>query len=212
MPSIRFGFIIGLALLVAACVVDQTGFAPQLGVEAMSHVYDVPAGPCATAASRVRRFVVATANDRPESVRVSIEGHPGGCARTIARAIEQAGVEASHIRLLATASAPHGVRVRIERLVVTRVDCHISDAFNRGMFMETEFDPALGCSTKAAIGGMVADPEDLEIGKGRMRAEGEPAASAVAALRSSHDTQAANSGEDHHQSVAHPTTTTTTAQ
>ena len=114
-------------------------------------------------------------------------------------------MEAAHIRLFAAASVPHGVRVRVERLVVTHVDCHVFDAFNRGSFMETDFDPALGCSTAAAIGGMVADPEDLDLGKGRMRAEGEPAASAVAALRSVHDTQPANNGEEHHQSVVHPT-------
>jgi type IV pilus biogenesis protein CpaD/CtpE len=202
MPSIRFGFVVALALLVAACAVERTGIAPQLGVETMNRVYDVPAGRCATAASRVRRFVAATANDRPESVRVSIEGHPGGCATTIARAIEQAGVDPSHIGLVAAASLPQGVRLRIERLVVTHVDCHVSDAFNRGIFTENGFDPALGCSTAAAIGGMVADPEDLDTGKGRIRAEGEPAASAVAALRGVHDTQAAKSGEEHHQDAA----------
>lgn len=205
MLSIRFGLVVALALPVSACVMDQTGVAPQLGVETMNQIYDVPAGPCATAASRVQRFVVATANNRPESARVTIEGHPGGCATTIAKAIEQAGVEASHIRLVAAASMPHGMRVRIERLVVTHVNCHVSDAFNRGIFMETDFDPALGCSTAAAIGGMVADPEDLDIGKGRMRADGEPAASAVAVLRGVHATQAANSVEEHHQSIAHPT-------
>ena len=205
MPSIRLGFVVSLALLVAACTVDQTGGAPRLGIETMDHVYDVPAGPCATAASRVRHFVAATANDRPESVRVSIEGRPGGCATAIAKAVEQVGVEASHIRLVAAASMPHGMRVRIERLVVTHVDCHVSDAFNRGIFMETDFDPALGCSTAAAIGSMVADPEDLDIGKGRMRADGEPAASAVAVLRGIHATQAANSSPEPHQSVAGPT-------
>jgi type IV pilus biogenesis protein CpaD/CtpE len=201
MPSIRFGLVVALALPVAACVMDQTGVAPRLGVETMNQVYDVPTGPCATAASRVQRFVAATANDRPESARVTIEGHPGGCAKTVAKAIEQAGVEASHIRLVAAASGPHGVRVLVERLVVTHVDCHVYDAFNRGIFMENDFDPALGCSTAAAIGGMVADPEDLAIGKGRMRAEGEPAASAVATLRSVHDTHAPTSGQEQHQSV-----------
>ncbi len=204
MPSIRFGFVVGLALPVAACAVDQTGVAPRLGIETMNHVYDVPAGPCATAASGVRDFVAATANDRPESVRVSIEGRPGGCATTIAKAIEQAGVEAPHIRLVAAGSMTRGMRVRVERLVVTHVDCHVSDAFNRGMFMETDFDPALGCSTAAAIGGMVADPEDLDIGKGRMRADGEPAASAVAVLRGIHAARETNSSAERHQSVAGP--------
>lgn len=202
MPSIRFGFVVALALPVAACAVDQTGVAPRLGIETMNHVYDVPTGPCATAASHVRDFITATANDRPESVRVSIEGRPGGCAMTIAKAIAQAGVEMSHIRLVVAASMPHGMRVRIERLVVTHIDCHVSDAFNRGIFMETDFDPALGCSTGAAIAGMVADPEDLDMGKGRMRAEGEPAASAVAVLRGINATQAAKGGEEHRQDVA----------
>lgn len=204
MPSIRFGLVVALALPVAACMMDHSGVAPRLGAETMNQIYDVPAGPRATAASRVQRFVAATANDRPESARVTIEGHPGGCAATIAKAIVQAGVEASHIRLVAVASTPHGMRVRIERLVVTHVDCHVSDSFNRGIFMESDFDPALGCSTAAAIGGMVADPEDLDIGKGRMRADGEPAASAVAALRGVHATLAANSVEEHRQSVALP--------
>jgi len=204
MPSLRVGLVVVLAWPVAACAFDQTGVAPRLGIEAMNHVYDVPAGPCATAASRVRHFVTAVANGRPESVRVSIEGRPGGCATTIAKAIEQAGVEAAHLRLVAAASIPHGFRVRVERLVVTHVDCHVADAFNRGIFMETDFDPALGCSTAAAIGGMVADPEDLDIGKGRIRAEGEPAASAVAVVRGAHTSQTANGGVEQHQSVAAP--------
>ena len=65
MTSIRVGFVVALAWPVAACAVDHTGVAPRLGIETMNHVYDVPAGPCATAAAAMAGSVLVSITSRP---------------------------------------------------------------------------------------------------------------------------------------------------
>ena len=204
MASIASGFAIALALLVGGCAVDRTPPGPQLAGETLHYVYDVPGGRCSGAGSGVEHFVATTANGRPESLRTWIEGPRGACTTAIEHAIVRAGVDPSHVKLTAAAALHHGARVHIERLLVSHADCHLSDGFNRGIFTENIADAALGCSTAAAIGGMIADPEDLNIGKGRSRAEGEPATRAVANLRGEQQTHAGAPGADRGQTATHP--------
>ncbi|MGJ4896638.1 MULTISPECIES: hypothetical protein [unclassified Bradyrhizobium] len=204
MAPIRSGLAIALAVLAAGCAVDRTAPPPQLAGETVHYVYDVPAGRCSAASSGVEHFVAATANGRPESVRAWIEGPPGPCTAAIEHSIIRAGVDRSHVRHDVASAMHHATRVHIDRLLISSVRCHLSDGFNRGIFADNAADPALGCSTAAAFGGMVADPEDLQAGKGRSRAEGEPATRAVANLRGEQPTRAEPTGEDRPQTTAHP--------
>jgi type IV pilus biogenesis protein CpaD/CtpE len=204
MAPIRSGLAIALAVLAAGCAADRTAPPPQLAGETVHYVYDVPAGRCHAASSGVEHFVAATANGRPESIRAWIEGPPGPCTAAIEHSIIRAGVDRFHIRHDVAAAMHHATRVHIERLLIGSVHCYLSDGFNRGIFAENASDPALGCSTAAALGSMVADPEDLHAGKGRSRAEGEPATSAVANMRGEQPTRAEQTGEDHRQTAAHP--------
>jgi type IV pilus biogenesis protein CpaD/CtpE len=202
MGSIRSGLAIVLALPFAGCAVERSPPPPQVAGEIIHYVYDVPAGHCGATSSGVEHFVASAANGRPESIRAWIEGPPGPCTAAIEHSIVRAGVDRSHIRLTVAAALHHATRVRIERLLITSVHCYLSDDFNRGIFAENASDPALGCSTAAALGGMVADPEDLHSGKGRSRVEGEPATRAVANLRGEQPTRPEPTGEDHRQSAA----------
>jgi type IV pilus biogenesis protein CpaD/CtpE len=204
MASIGSGFAIALALLAGGCVMDRTEPGPQLAGETLHYVYDVPAGRCSAASSGVQNFVAATADGRPESLRAWIEGPSGACTTAIQKAIVRVGVDPSHISLTAAASSQRGARVHIKRRLITYAHCYLSDGFNRGIFTENVADPALGCSTAAAIGGMVADPDDLQGGRGRTQAEGEPATRAVANLRGEQQTHVEPTGEDRRQTATRP--------
>jgi type IV pilus biogenesis protein CpaD/CtpE len=201
MASIRRGFAIVLALPFAGCAVERSAPPPQLAGETIHYVYNVPAGHCGATSSGVEYFVASAANGRPESVRAWIDGPPGPCTAAIEHSIVRAGVDRSHIRLTVAEALHPATRVRIERPLISSVHCYLSDGFNRGIFAENASDPALGCSTAAALGGMVADPVDLHSGKGRSRVEGEPATGAVANLRAEQPTRPGPTGEDHRQSA-----------
>src|SRR3569833_1480822 len=188
MASIRSGLAIIFALPVAGCAVERIAAPPQLAGETVHLVYDVPAGRCRTASSGVEHFVASAAEGRPESSRAWIEGPPGPCTAAVEHSIVRAGVDRSHFRLTVAGALHDATRVRLERPIISSVHCYLSDGFNRGIFPENASAPALGCSTAAALGGMVADPEDLHSGKGRSRAEGEPATGAVANLRAEQPT------------------------
>jgi type IV pilus biogenesis protein CpaD/CtpE len=193
------GAAIVMALLVSGCQLTTPGLrdvaAPQLGIATETRTYDIPAGSCVQVKRAVGRFVEAAADGRPESLRIFVEvPRSQPCRLPIASALADAGVPRSHMRMVTgqgASASDQVVRIRADRVVATHADCYVSDASNTISANDNGFDPALGCSTLANIGGMVADPEDLRIGRGRVKAEGEPAASAVAAERQRQDVKPA---------------------
>jgi type IV pilus biogenesis protein CpaD/CtpE len=174
------------ALPFCGCVDDAPDLrdiaAPRLEVVSQSHLYRLPKTQCSGKSAAVQRFLAAAAQDRPESVRVTIEGASSACLGQLGRDIERSGIERSHIHLLVSPGRA-GVTLRTQRLVVAGADCYISAAANDTQFSGNQFDPALGCGLLVNLGEMVADPNDLFLGHGTNFGEGEPAATAVAVER-----------------------------
>jgi pilus biogenesis lipoprotein CpaD len=189
------GGAIAMALFVSGCQLTNPGLrdvaAPQLGIATETRTYEIQVGSCIGVKRAVGRFVDAAADGRPESLRIFVEvPRSQSCRQPIASALADAGVPRSHVQMLigrGTGASEYAVRIRADRIVATHTDCYVSDEPNTISANDNGFDPALGCSTVANIGSMVADPEDLSIGRGRVKAEGEPAASVVAAERQRHD-------------------------
>jgi len=204
---------LAMALAMCGCQPDAVELrdiaAPRLGVATTRQVYDIPPGACFRVKSAVQRFIETAADGRPESLRVSIEvPRSPACGRLIASAVEDAGVPRSHVLLSTGQAAPsfrEAARIVADRLVAGPAECYVSTAPNYISPNDNGFDPALGCSTLADVGRMVADPEDLHFGNRRIKAEGEPAASAVAAERQRRDVAPAPpSSQDHVRTTASP--------
>jgi type IV pilus biogenesis protein CpaD/CtpE len=159
---------------------------PRLMVAGSVQDYEVSTRRCVQARAEVRDFVANVAGDRPESVRVLVAMPPAyACRRTVAAGISDAGVGRSNTAFVL--GRDRLAHVRVERLTAQSTECYVPHAPNFISANDNSFDPALGCSTMANFGSMVADPHDLFAGHERIRSEGEPAASAVAAQRRLHD-------------------------
>lgn len=183
-----FGSAITMALALCGCQPDALSLrdvaSPRLGIATMSRTYGIPTGSCSLARTAIQRFIETTADGRPESLRVLIETPRTVCARLVASAAEAAGVPRAHILVVtepASKSMHEAGQIRVDRLVAVGADCYVPRTSNYISPNDNGFDPALGCSTLNNIGDMLADPEELHIGSGRVKAEGEPAARAVAA-------------------------------
>ncbi|MGY3450540.1 CpaD family pilus assembly lipoprotein [Bradyrhizobium sp. USDA 4353] len=186
---VRFSPALAAASIIVAWAMSgvQAQASPRLAIDTVSRVYELPLAACSRAKGSILRFLEDMAGGRPESLRLAVVAPiSSACAGIVLSAADSAGVPRDHVMLArgrSKASAAGMARITAERSFVGAVECDVLPEINYTSANDNPSDPALGCSTLNGLARMVADPEDLISGKGRVRGEGEPAASAIARQR-----------------------------
>ena len=105
----------------------------------------------------------------------------------IARALQEAGVDARYISVAFTGRPQREIKISIWQARCAG-DCSFSPAFFETLWgrepPDNRFDPAIGCDMRSNLRAMMSNPRDLVVGRGTRYSDGERAAAAVSQYRS----------------------------